>query len=277
MEAVAANHDTGVKELLNGATNAAGLSMQQDLAAALRNVLMHPNVGPFLGKQLIQKLVTSDPTPGYVSRVAAAFNDNGAGVRGDMRAVVRAVLMDPEARGANKIDPGWGKLAEPVLWMTQATRALDGASDGVFFRAASSQLGQFVFYAPSVFNYFPPDYTVPGTHAVGPEFGIQTTTTSLNRANVANALVFSNGIAPDGNVYGATGTTVSLSPLQALASDPAALVEKLNGLMLAGAMSTQAKAAIITAVNAVPASDTLGRARTAAYLVLSSSQYSVER
>ncbi len=133
MEPVAANHDTGAKELLNGATNAAGLSMQQDLAAALRNVLMHPNVGPFLGKQLIQKLVTSDPTPGYVSRVAAAFNDNGAGVRGDMRAVVRAVLMDPEARGANKIDPGWGKLAEPVLWMTQATRALDGASDGVFF------------------------------------------------------------------------------------------------------------------------------------------------
>lgn len=277
MEAVAANHDTASKELVNNATNAAGLSMQQDLAAALHNVLMHPNVGPFLGKQLIQKLVTSDPTPGYVSRVAAAFNDNGIGVRGDMRAVVRAVLMDPEARGANKIDPGWGKLAEPVLWMMQATRALGGTSDGVFFRNASSQLGQFIFHAPSVFNYFPPDYYVPGTETLGPEFGIQTTTTSLNRANVANTLVFSNGITPDNNVYGATGTAVNLASLQALASDPAALVEKLNSLMLAGAMSTPAKAAIIAAVNAVPATDPLGRARTAAYLVLSSSQYSVER
>jgi hypothetical protein len=139
------------------------------------------------------------------------------------------------------------------------------------------QLGQFIFQAPTVFNYFPPDYYVPGTETLGPEFGIQTTTTSLNRANVANTLVFSNGIAPDNNVYGATGTAVNLASLQALASNPAALVEKLNSLMLAGAMSTPAKAAIIAAVNAVPASDALGRARTAAYLVLSSSQYSVER
>jgi uncharacterized protein (DUF1800 family) len=277
MEAVASKHDTGSKALLAGALIAGGLPMQQDLALAMRNIFMHPNVGPFIGRQLIQKLVTSDPTPGYVSRVAAAFNDNGAGVRGDMRAVVRAVLLDPEARGANKIDPGWGKLAEPVLWMTQAARALNASSDGVYFRAQSSALGQFLFYPPTVFNYYPPDYPVPGTHVPGPEFGIHTATTALNRVNVANGLVFSNGIAPDGSVYGATGTAVDLSSLQALAGDPNALVDKLGRLLLAGAMSAPAKAAIVTAVNAVPATDSLGRARAAAYLVLSSSQFSVER
>lgn len=277
MEAVAVKHDTASKILLNGTANAAGLPMQQDLAAALRNVLMHPNVGPFLGKQLIQKLVTSDPTPGYVSRVAAVFNNNGTGMRGDMRAVVRAVLMDPEARGANKIDPGWGKLSEPVLWMMQAARALGSKSDGVFFRNASAQLGQPLFYAPSVFNYFPPDYYVPGTEMLGPEFGIQTTATSLNRANIAHTLAFSNSIVPDNGVYGATGTEVNLSSLQALASNPEVLVEKLNRLMLAGAMSNSAKAVIIAALNAIPAAETLSRARTAVYLVLSSSQFSVER
>jgi uncharacterized protein (DUF1800 family) len=277
MEAVASQHDTGSKLLLGGTSNPGGLPMQQDLALALHNVFLHPNVGPFIGRQLIQKLVTSDPTPGYVSRVAAVFDNNGYGVRGDMRAVVRAVLLDAEARGANKIDPAWGKLAEPVLWMMQASRAFDAKSDGVFYRAVSAGLGQFLFYPPTVFNYFPPDYPVPGTQTLGPEFGIQTATTALNRVNVANALVFSNGIAPDASVYGSTGTSLDLTSLQALANDANALVDRLDRLLLAGAMSTSAKAAIVAAVNAVPASDPVGRARTAAYLVLSSSQYAVER
>jgi uncharacterized protein (DUF1800 family) len=274
---VDSNHETGAKVLLEGVTAPAGMTMQQDLEFAHRNIFNHPNVGPFIGKQLIQKLVTSDPTPAYVGRVTAAFNDNGAGQRGDLRAVLRAILTDPEARGARKIDPAYGKLLEPVLYMTGAARALGAASDGVYFRAQSSALGQFVFYAPSVFNYYPFDYVVPGTGLLGPEFGVQTSSTAINRANFANALVFSAQINPDPAVYGATGTQLDLAPYQALAQDPAALADRLDRDLLAGTMSAAMRGAIVSAVNAVAPSDTLNRARTAAYLVVTSPQYQVQR
>ncbi len=274
---VPANHEFGTKRLLDGVVAPANLPMQDDLAFALRNIFLHPNVGPFIGRQLIQKLVTSDPTPGYVSRVAAAFADNGAGVRGDLRALVRAILLDPEARGARKIDPAYGKLAEPVLYMTALARALGGRTDGVYFRNASSALGQFVFYPASVFNYYPPDYVVPGTPLLGPEFAIQTTSTAIARANVANALIFSARIAPDASVYGATGTALDLAPWQAVAGNATALADRLDRLLLAGRMGAAMKAAIVGAVNALPPTDTLGRARTAAYLAVTSPQFQVER
>lgn len=274
---VPAQHETGMKMLLRGETASAGLSMQQDLELAHRNAFNHPNVGPFIGKQLIQKLVTSDPSPAYVARVTAVFDDNGSGVRGDLKAVVRAILLDPEARGARKIDPAYGKLVEPVLYMTHVARAFAGTSDGVFLRFASSALGQFVFYAPSVFNFYPPDFLVPGTQLLGPEFGVQTTTTAVNRANFANSLIFTDAIAADRTVYGATGTRLDLARYRALASDPAALADRLDADLLAGTMSAGMKGAIVTAVNAVPASDPLNRARTAAYLVVTSPQFQVTR
>ncbi len=274
---VTATHEFGTKQLLAGVTAPANMTPQADLAFAHRNIFEHPNVGPFVGKQLIQKLVTSDPTPGYVARVAAVFANNGAGLRGDLRAVVRAILLDPEARGARKIDPSYGKLAEPVLYMTGVARALGGTSDGVYFRSVSSQLGQFVFYPPSVFNYYPPDYVVPGKAILGPEFGIQTTNTAIARANVANSLLFSARIAPDSTFYGAIGTTLDLSPYQAVATDASALADRLDRILMAGRMSPAMKAAIVAAVNAVATNDTLGRARTAAYLVVTSPQYQVER
>jgi hypothetical protein len=253
------------------------MTMPEDLAFALRNIFNHPNVGPFIGKQLIQKLVTSDPTPGYVARVSAAFADNGTGVRGDLKAVVRAILADPEARGARKTDPGYGKLSEPVLYMTALARALGGRSDGVYFRAASSQLGEFVFYPPTVFNYFPPDFHVPGTAILGPEFGIQTTSTAIARANVANALVFSAQIAPDASVYGSTGTALDLSAYMAVASNAAVLADRLDRFLLAGRMSVAMKSAIVSAVGAIPATDLAGRARAAVYLVVTSPHFQVER
>jgi hypothetical protein len=251
--------------------------MQQDLLLALQNIAGHPNVGPFIGKQLIQKLVTSEPSPAYVARVTAAFDNNGAGQRGDLKAVVRAILNDPEARGARKIDPAYGKLIEPVLYMTGIARAIGAATDGVFFRAQSNALGQFVFYAPSVFNHYPFDYVVPGTPLLGPEFGIQTTTTAVSRANFANTLVFSNSIAPDASVYGATGTTTSLAAWQAVAADAGALADSLDRNLLGGTMSAAMRAAIVTAVNAASATDALARARTAIWLVVTSPQFQVQR
>jgi uncharacterized protein (DUF1800 family) len=277
MVAVTAQHDFGPKTLLRGVTAPANLTMQEDLEFAHGNIFTHPNVGPFIGKQLIQKLVTSEPTPGYVSRVTAAFNNNGVGQRGDLKAVVRAILLDPEARGARKIDPAYGKLVEPVLYMTHVARAFGAASDGVVFRLQSQQLGQFVFYPPSVFNFYPPDFVVPNTQLLGPEFGVQTTTTAINRANFANSLIFSNGIPADTSVYGATGTMLDLSSYQAVANDANALVDRLDRNLMGGTMSTAMKGAIVTAVNAVAASDPLNRARTAAYLVVTSPQYQVTR
>jgi uncharacterized protein (DUF1800 family) len=277
MLAVDANHEFGTKVLLSGAIAPANLTMQRDLEGAHRNIFEHPNVGPFIGKQLIQKLVTSDPTPGYVARVSAAFNDNGAGQRGDLKAVVRAILRDPEARGARKIDPAYGKLIEPVLFMTSIARAGNAASDGVYFRAQSAALGQFVFYAPSVFNFYPFDYVVPGTRLLGPEFGIQTSSTAVNRANFANGLLFSNAIAADPVVYGATGTLLNLAAYQGVAADAGALADRLDRNLLGGAMSAAMRAAIVSAVNAIPASDALNRARTGLWLVVSSPQYQVQR
>ena len=164
------------------------------LDKTLDNIFYHPNVGPFVGKLLIQHLVTSDPSPAYVSRVAAAFNNNGAGVRGDLKAVVRAILLDAEARGSRKTDPAYGKLREPFEHYTNFLRTFNvrassnpngggtgsppascqGRSDGVI-DWTTAQAGQVLYDPPSVFSYFPPDYVVPGTDILGPEFALADT------------------------------------------------------------------------------------------------------
>lgn len=277
MRAVDLYHEFGTKVLLRGTVAPANMTMQQDLEYAHRNIFEHPNVGPFIGKQLIQKLVTSDPSPGYVARVSAVFANNGVGQRGDLRAVVRAILLDPEARGARKIDPNYGKLIEPVLFMTSVARAAGATSDGVALRGSSQNLGQFVFYPASVFNYYPFDYVVPGTQVLGPEFGVQTSTAAINRANFANQVVFSASIPLDQTVYGSTGTQFDLSRYQAAAGDAGALTTLVDRDLLNSTMSTAMRSAIVTAVNAVSSGDSLNRARTALYLVLTSPQYQVQR
>jgi len=277
MEVRTQYHDFLAKTLIDGATAPASLTMGDDLAHAIDTIFMHPNVAPFVSKQLIQKLVTGNPSTAYVKRVAAVFNNNGAGVRGDLKAVVRAILLDSEARGAVKTDTGYGRLREPAQFVVAVARALNATTDGVYFRAQTSAMGQPVFTAPSVFNFYPPDYVVPGTNVVGPEFALQNTTTAFARINFANSLVFSAAINPDPNVYGATGTQLDWSALTALAADPKALVAKLNRLLMHGTLSSAAQDAIVTAVNAVAATDALARARTAFYLAVTSSQYQVER
>jgi len=277
MEVRTQYHDFLAKTLIDGTSAAANLTMGDDLAHAIDTIFLHPNVGPFVSKQLIQKLVTGNPSPAYVRRVATVFNNNGAGVRGDLKAVVRAILLDSEARGATKADPGYGRLREPAQFVVAVARALNATTDGVYFRAQTGAMGQPVFTAPSVFNFYPPDYVVPGTNVVGPEFALQNTTTTFARINFANSLVFSTAINPDANVYGATGTQLDWSALTALAADPKALVAKLNGLLMHGTLSLAAQDAIVTAINAVSATDALARAKTAFYLAVTSSQYQVER
>ena len=278
------NHDVTAKSLLAypGAVNqniAANTNGTTEMTQALDNIFNHPNVAPFVSRILIQHLVTSDPTPAYVGRVAAVFNNNGGNVRGDLKAVVRAILIDPEARGNVKTDPKYGKLREPVQLATNLYRqfnvvAADGASqsDG-WINQTVSPMGQSAFLSPTVFNYYTPDYTVPGTALNGPEFGILTTGTAVARANFVNNVVFSR-------VTVGTGTGIDLSEMQALATADASgnqLLDALNTKLMHGTMSAQMKNTILTAVQAVAATDPLTRARTAVYLVASSSQYQVQR
>ncbi len=281
-------HNTTTKTLLSypGAQNVnipADQNGITDLNQALDNIFNHPNVGPFVSKLLIQHLVTSDPTPAYVSRVTAVFNNDGLGMRGNMKAVVKAILLDPEARGDVKTDPTYGKLREPVQLMTNVMRQFGvrsapgvDLSDGVVNPQANA-MAQSVYQSPSVFNYYPADYIVPGTTLHGPEFGILNTGTSIVRANFMNTIVFNtipiSGTAP-------MGTSIDLSGLQALAAaDPTCnlLLDELNNKMLHGTISAQTRSTVLTATTAVSSANTLARARQALFLVAASSQYQVQR
>jgi hypothetical protein len=280
MEPFAAQHDTGAKTLLLGQLLPASQTAQKDVSDAIDNVFNHPNVGPYIGKQLIQFLVTSNPSPAYVARVSAAFNNNGQGVRGDMKAVLRAVVLDTEARGAAKPDTSYGKLREPVLVMSGIVRALNGSTDGVYLRAQSEQSGQFPLEAPTVFNFYPPDYLVPGTtDLLGPQFKIFHTDTVLRRANFVNDLLFTNGgnVRPVTDLPGATGTQVSIANLTPSAGTPENIVNWLNTVLMPGLLAPADTQAIVTAVNAVPTTDATKRARTAVYLAATSPQYNVSR
>ena len=258
------------------------------LNRALDNIFYHPSMGPFVSKFLIQHMVTSDPSPAYVGRVAAAFNNNGAGVRGDMKAIIQAILLDPEARGDVKTDPNYGKLREPVQFVTNILRRFDPLSadrsqqsDGVI-NGVTSEMGQSVLNPPSVFNYYSPDYVVsvvPGTDVPGPEFGLLNTGTSFSRINFVNTIVF-NRIAVNVGANVPLGTSIDVTELQAIAeSDPSglALIERLNERMMHGAMSKNVKGAMITAIQSVPASNPLLRVKQALYVIAQSSQFQIQR
>jgi uncharacterized protein (DUF1800 family) len=262
------HHDTGPKLLLNGTTLPGGGTTQGDLTAALQNIFQHPNVGPFISKQLIQHLVTSNPSPAYVSRVAAVFADNGSGVRGDLKAVVTAILLDPEARrgdDATQVQASDGHMKEPILFMLNLMRAMNATSDGVDLNWIASDMKQEPFESTTVFNFYPPNYVIQGTQLLGPEFKIFNESTTISRINFVNSLVY----------WQATNTTtVDLSPYVALAGSPQELVDTLNGIMMHGQMSDNMKATVLSTVTAI--SDNKARAKAALYLIGSSSQYQVE-
>jgi uncharacterized protein (DUF1800 family) len=271
------HHQAGTKLLLNSYTVPAGQTPDQDLANGLDNIFNHPNVGPFIGKQLIQHLVTSNPSAAYVSRIAAVFADNGQGVRGDLSAVVRAILEDEEARDA--APPAiFGHLREPALFITAAMRSLGGQSDGVLLRSASSAMGQPIFSPETVFNFYPPSYQIPGTQIIAPEFGIQNAATALARANFVNTVILQGGAAPSSSVTGSTGTSIGLSAFTN-DNDNTTMIAALNQTLMHGSLSSDASAIILTAANAAAAnsSDPVAPVRAAAYLILTSGQYQVER
>jgi uncharacterized protein (DUF1800 family) len=301
-------HDVGAKTLLNGFTIAACASAnatcaQSDMTAVMNHLANHPNVGPFISKQLIQHLVTSNPSPAYVERVARVFNNDCNGLyaqgctntRGNLRFVVQAILLDPEARGDVKTDPNYGKLREPAQYIIGFLRALNVksfdktmTSDGVLGIGSdpdfTATLDQPIFQPPTVFSYYQPGYEVPGARLLGPAFQILSTTTTLRRANNINTLIY-NGVTavstPVQSPDRPRGTSIDIANLEALAGNPIDVVNALDSLLLHGTMHPQMRASIVTAMNAInDASITTRnqkRARTAVYLAATSSQYDIQR
>lgn len=276
-------HDFGPKTLLGGQQLPGGLGADADLRAAVANIAAHPSHAPFISRLLIQQLVTSNPTPDYIRRVADVFAANVDSPT-QMREVVRAILLDPEARGDVKTSPEYGKLREPVLFVTSVLRAFNATSDGVLTSVSvngsaigTGDLGQAVFNSPSVFNFYAPDFPIAGTDPplVGPSFQLQSTVTALRRANFVNQVTFSS--IPRALPDRPAGTSIDVTPYTGLANHPEALVAALDRLLMHGSMPGDMRNIVLRAVSAVPSSSPLTRVRQAVYLITSSSQYQVVR
>ena len=279
MVLTAANHSTSVKQFL-GVTIAAGTPGATALQTALDTIAAHPNVGPFIGRQLIQRLVASNPSPAYVARVSAVFANNGAGVRGDLRAVIKAILLDDEARRAPVAgDTTRGKLREPVVRFIQWARTFGLASPTGLWNIGnvsdpSTRLGQSPLRSPSVFNFFRPGY-VPPNSALGtlnlnaPEFQITNESTVVGWANWAQTFVQS----------GVGETRPDYTAELALATDATALVKRVSLLLSGDTLSAATLATIGTAVGSISATTDTGkrnRVYAAIHLVLCTPEYLVQ-
>ena len=269
-------HDVGTKDLLGSTVAPAATSTFADMTGALDNIFNYANVPPFVSKFMIQKLVTGQPSPSYVQRVASVFKNNGSGVRGDMKAVVTAILTDIEARGAAKYEPSYGHLNEPVLMITNLARALSAKTDGYAFFNSGNAMAQGIFSAPTVFNYYPPDHVIASVGVVSPEFGIFNSTTALSRLNYAQTALY-NTIPVSPLLYGATGTQFDWTPYVSIAADSNALLSRINEVMFSGKLTATTRTAMKTAIDAVPVSDPTGRARAALYLSIAAPEAQVVR
>jgi endo-chitodextinase len=283
------HHEPGEKKLLDGVVIQPGFGARQDLKLALDNIFNHPNVGPFIGRQLIQRFVTSNPSPAYISRVAGVFNNNGAGVRGDLRAVIRAVLLDPEARDLSKLaDPKWGKQREPVIRFANYLRATGAKSTSGrnkiwYLDNADQGLGQSPLLAPSVFNFFSPNYRQPGPLAaanlVAPEFQITTETSMVGQLNFFGNLITSGGYGS-----GDTRLVMDLVPLNTLGADAVALVDRLNLLLMSGTMSDEMRNIMINTLSSLSIAKTGGgsgtitdRVKAALMMIALSPEYAIQK
>ena len=251
-------HSTEEKSFLGTTIPAQSLSdPQASLRVALDALAAHPNVGPFIGKQLIQRLVTSNPSPQYVAAVAAAFTGSG----GDMKAMLRAVLMHPEAR---RTSDSTGKLREPVLKLSAFLRAFGYTSDSGAYRVGNTDstgtaLGQTPMRSPSVFNFYRPGYVPPGTEAAAaalavPEMQIAHETTAAGYVNYMRDNI-AQGVGQWNSSTSRRDLQADFSAEVALAEQPDALVERINAKLLLGTMPADLKAEIRGAIDkmAIPA------------------------
>lgn len=284
MIAVPTRYDTGAKSFL-GASVPAGASQEASVAAVVDAAFNHPSTPPYIARALILQLVTANPSPAYVGRVAAVFVDNGKGVRGDLKAVVRAILTDAEARARPGADAG--KLKEPVLLMTALARAVGFTTDGYVFTTRDAALGEAVMRSPSVFNFYPPDFPLPGSAT------LHSPTSKL--LNTPNVLRWHNFVydwtiggdatraefALDSGLPNSALTQPMWSSWESLGNDVDAMVARIDLLLFANTL-TQAqknalKAAAVAITNTDPAVQARRRAQTLLYVAASSPLFLVDR
>ncbi len=303
-------HDFGAKVLFGNQTIAADKTPEQDIDAALDILFAHANVAPFISKQLIQRLVTSNPSPAYVSRVASVFNNNGKNVKGDMKAVIKAILLDEEAQGGYKTSPNtFGKLREPILktahlWRafkgTGAPSQLEGGSvtgKRVRFYGSGRLMGQRPFGSPSVFNYYRPDYQHPGeiknSNLNSPEFQILTESMIMSQVSTLSNATFWRDTPHDwleptiGGLWDAFSPRLHLDRERELTKNPAELLDHLNLLLMAGQMSQPMYDVILNHLNANKVDPTWDQAGQmwqrdtmiyeALFLILASPEYAAQR
>ncbi|MEM9292698.1 MAG: DUF1800 domain-containing protein [Acidobacteriota bacterium] len=287
-------HEPGAKRLLDGFVVPAGQSGMQDIESAVDHLFQHPNVGPFFGRLLIQRLVTSNPSSAYVRRVALVFNDDGTGTRGNLAAVVRAILLDPEARQLQRLaDPTFGKVREPIVRWVQLGRTFEidsltgrtrhfGALGAQDEGGELTPFSQYPYFSPSVFNFYSPTHSPAGTLAdaglVAPEMEIvhsYTTVATINRIQLA---VFADYYLLDyeGDDFEPVALDLSLEAEIARDDGPEALVDHLDLLMTYGTLSASTRSTILEALRSLSGAPQV-QAQAALYLLLISPDYVVQR
>lgn len=310
MKSFARYHDSGAKVLFDDKTIAANKTPEQDIDAALDILFAHENVAPFISKQLIQRLVTSNPSPAYVKRIAEVFNDNGSGVKGDLKAVIKTILLDTEAQNGYKTAPAtFGKLREPILKTSHLWRAFratgtptklkDGTASAkrMRFYGSGRLLGQRPFGSNSVFNFYRPDYQHPGelkdSNMYAPEFQILTESMIMSQISTLSSAIFWRDtqndwleptIDPQWDVF---SPRLHLDRERNLTKNPAELLDHLNLLLMAGQMSQPMYDVIVNHLNANKVNpswsaegqmwqrDTM--VYEALFLVMTSPEYAVQR
>ena len=274
-----AYHDTTQKTIVGGVVLPANQDGATDLKQTLDTLFNHPNTGPMLAKGLIQRLVTSNPSPGYVYRVAQVFANDGTGTRGNLAAVVKAILTDYEARSASvTTDAGYGKLKEPLLRQTALYRAFNATAQNgryAIFNPETS-LGQAALRSPTVFNFFLPSYVPSGSLAdaglVGPEFQITTATTAISVPNALYNVIYTSTTPSSSTLV------LDISPLTTNAANIPAMLKLLGQLFCGGSMSSAMTQQLTTSLNALPkTTSTTDIARFALYVTVTSPEAAIQR
>ena len=286
MVPIESRHDATAKILLGGTTLPSGQTAEADLKGALDNIFAQPSIGPFVSKALIQHLVSGNPSPAYIQRVSTVFANNGSNVRGDMKAVLTAILLDPEARAEDtqtgdqlESSPANqdGHLREPLLYIPNVMRGLNGTQTNAsdlypYVNLAANglgSLGEAPFNQGSVFNYYSPFYVIPNSTVAAPEFQLENTGSVIPRLTVTDAIIHSS------TGYGVSVDLTATGILGSKASVPATLVDYLGMVFMHSQMPTDMRTLIINEVTSIPATNLPERAAVAVYLVLTSSQYKI--
>lgn len=283
-------HDTGSKVLLNDAAAPAGLSTREDMAFALDNIFQHSNVGVLVSRHLIQRLVTSNPSPEYIERMTNVFNNNGNGVRGDLAALVKAILLDSEAREGHLNNPDFGKIREPVIRLAHMWRALDAITgpeaEGIHNTAdfpllrLDEMTGQAVMSSSSVFNFYKPDHTiVPGGSTLSPEMEIMSEANLASTHNNYHDQFYRFTTRTNLNGDNPRVTLVDLEPLVGIARNPNALLDWYNLVFFAGGMPDDMRQTLFDYTRALPNTDAgnFAKVQDTMFMIMVAPQFHLQR